>query len=162
MTILVTYSENKEIRIISQFIADRIHSDCIEIKDLNKKSGFFNNIISDYKALRSSFTTIEPNSIDFSEYNLILLGSPSILGKPSPAILTLINNCDFKNKDVIIYTTTRSSKGTSVLKELKKKIESKGGKILNSCIFRVNEKTEEELIMNTLKVIYELDLDLYV
>ena len=44
---------------------------------------------------------------------------------------------------------------------MKKKIENNGGIILNSFIMRVNNKSENEIKINTLKIIKELDLDLY-
>lgn len=162
MTVLVTYSSNNKTRIVSEFIAKRVNADCIEIKDLKRKNGFFNNIKSNFNAIRLNKTEIDPETIDLEKYELILLGTPSTLGNPSPAILTLIDNCNFKNKDVIIYTTTNSKQGTSVLNELKKQIEKQGGRIINSFIVRVNDKSEEELIRNTLKVIYELDLEIYI
>ncbi|MDD6286532.1 flavodoxin family protein [Methanosphaera sp.] len=161
MTVLVTYSTNKEIRIVSEFLAKRVNGECIEIIDLKRKKGFFNSIRNNYNAMRSTKTEIQPSSIDLSKYNLILMGSPSTLGNPSPAILTFIDNCDFKNKDVIIYTTTHTRQGHGVLNDMKKRIESRGGRIINSFIIRVNDKTEEEIIRNTLRVIYALDLDLY-
>ena len=154
MTTLITYSNERKIRVISQFIADRINGELIEVKDLNIKKGFFNRIRSNYNAYQSIKTDIEPKSIDFSKYNLIFLGSPSTLGNPSPAILTLIDNCDFSNKDVIIYTTTNSNQGKNVLKEMKKQVEAKNGRVINSFIIRVNNKDDDELILATLNIFY--------
>ncbi|OED30147.1 flavodoxin [Methanosphaera sp. WGK6] len=161
MAVLVTYSTNNKTKIVSEFLANRVNADCIEIKDLNIKKGFFNNIRNNYNALRSKKTDINPEVIDLEKYNLILIGTPTILGNPSPAILTLIENCNFKNKDVIIFTTTHTTQGHSVLNEMKKSIELKGGRIINAFIIRVNDKSKEDIIKSTLRVIYELDLDLY-
>jgi len=60
-----------------------------------------------------------------------------------------------------MFTTTNSRQGYDVLKNMKKKLESKGGIIVNSFIMRVNNKSEDELKINTLKIIKDLDLDLY-
>lgn len=162
MAVLVTYSSNNKTKFISEFIANRINAECIEIKDLKRKNGFFNNIRNNFNAIRSNTTDIEPETIDMNKYDLILLGCPSTLGSASPAILTLINNCDLTNKDLIIFTTTNSKQGMGVLNELKKHVELKGGRVINSFIVRVNNKTSEELTLNTLKVLYELDLDIYI
>lgn len=161
MPVLVTYSQNRKIKIVSEFLAERIKAECVEIKDLKRKNGFFNNLRNNINAVRLNKTDIEPQSIDMSKYNLVLIGSPATLGNPSPAILTLIDNCDFTNKDVIIYTTTHTTQGHGVLKEMMKRIESRGGHVINTFIIRVNDKSKEEIIRNTLRVIYELDLDLY-
>ena len=64
MTVLVTYSTNKEIRIVSEFLAKRVNGECIEIIDLKRKKGFFNSIRNNYNAMRSTKTEIQPRSID--------------------------------------------------------------------------------------------------
>ncbi len=162
MSVLITYSTSNKIKVVSDVIAQRLNADTIEIKDLNRKKGFMNSFRNNFNAIRSNQTEIRPSSIDFSEYDLIFIGSPASFRNPSPAILTLINNCDLRHKDVIIYTTTNASRGGySVLKTMKDRIEAKGGRIINSFIIRVNNKTEKELILSTLRVIHELDLEIY-
>ena len=44
---------------------------------------------------------------------------------------------------------------------LYKKIEEKNAYILNSFIIKIGNKSDDELKINTLKVLKELDLDLY-
>lgn len=159
---IVIYSSNKKLKYISTLIAQRIEAEIVEVKDTKKRSGFFNNIRNNYNALRLKSTEIEPQSIDFKEYDLVMLASPSTLGNPSPAILTLIENSDFEGSKVIIYTTTESTNAKGVLKELKKRIEQKGGEIVNTFIMYVNNKTDEELKITTIKVLSQLDIDLYI
>ncbi len=162
MSVLIAYSTSKKIEVISKVIAERINADTIEIRDLNRKKGFLNSFRNNFNALSSNNTEITPSSIDFSDYDLIFIGSPASLRNPSPAILSLINNSDFKRKDVIIFTTTNASRGGyGVLETMKKRIEAKGGRIINSFIVRVNNKTEEDLVLSALRVINELDLEIY-
>ena len=92
---------------------------------------------------------------------MIIIGSPSTFGGISSAISTFIEKNSFENKKVVIFTTTNSRQGYDVLRHMKKKIESNGGTILNSFIMRVNNKSNAEIKINTLKIIKELDLDLY-
>ncbi|MCD7781736.1 MAG: flavodoxin, partial [Methanosphaera sp.] len=160
MNIIIAYSSSTKINFVSELIAQRIDADTIEIKDLEVKKGLLNSVRNNLNAIRSTQTDITPESVDFSGYDLILIGTQSTFGNPSPAILTFINNCDFKNKDVIIYTTTNSSKGYGVLNVMKQNIEAKGGRVINSFIMRVNNKTQEELIISTLKLLNELDIDI--
>lgn len=161
MTSIIIYSSNKKIKFITKIISEKINSKIVEIKDLNKKSGLFSNIKNNINALRSNETEIKPESIDLSKEDLIIIGSPSTFGNISPAISTFIDKNSFKNKNVIIFTTTNSRQGYDVLNQMKKKIEEKEGIIVNSFIMRVNNKSDEELKLNTLKVIKQLDLDLY-
>jgi flavodoxin len=161
MTSIIIYSSNREIKYITKIIQEKIESELVEIKDLNKESGFLGNIKNNYNAIRSHETNIYPETIDLNRYDLILIGSPSIFGGISPAISTFINNNSFKNKNVIIFTTTHTRQGYDVLNKMKSPIEEKGGNIINSFIMRVNNKSEEELTINTLKVIKKLDLDIY-
>lgn len=161
MTSIIIFSSNKKTKFISEIIQEKLEANLVEIKDLNKKSGFIGNIKNNYNALRSNNTDIFPETIDLIGYDLIIIGSPSTFGGISPSISTFIEKNSFKNKKVVIFTTTNSRQGYDVLKHMKKKIESKGGTILNSFIMRVNNKSKTEIKINTLKIIKELDLDLY-
>ena len=72
MSVLVTYSSNNKIKIVSEFIANRIDADSIEIKDLKRKNGFFNNIHNNYNAICLNKTEISPEVIDFTNYSFNL------------------------------------------------------------------------------------------
>jgi flavodoxin len=161
MTSIIIFSSNKKTKFISEIIKEKIDAEIVEIKDLNKKSGFIGNIKNNYNALRSNNTNIFPETIDLNSYDLIIIGSPSTFGGISPSISTFIEKNSFENKKIVIFTTTNSRQGYDVLKHMKKKIESKSGTILNSFIMRVNNKNDTEIKINTLKIIKELDLDLY-
>ena len=161
MTSIIIFSSNKKTKFISEIIREKIDAEIVEIKDLNKKSGFIGNIKNNYNALRSNNTDIFPETIDLISYDLIIIGSPSTFGGISSAISTFIEKNSFENKKVVIFTTTNSRQGYDVLRHMKKKIESNGGTILNSFIMRVNNKSNAEIKINTLKIIKELDLDLY-
>jgi len=162
MSLLIVYSSGREIQYISHIIKDKFNADIIEVKDLNRKRGFFNNIKSNFNALRSTNTEISPETIDLDDYNLILVGCPSTMGNASPAIKTLINNCDFSNKNVILYTTTKANNATGVLKQMKKLVEDNNGVVVNTFIQRVNDKSEQDLMVNTIKLLPHLDIDLYI
>ncbi|MBR0471259.1 MAG: hypothetical protein IJI98_00995 [Methanosphaera sp.] len=161
MTSIIIFSSNKSIKIITTTLKEKLESDIAEIKDLNKKQGFLKNIRNNINALRSQETSIEPEIIDMTSYDLIILGCPSTLGGISPAIKTFISKNNFKDKNIIIFTTTNTGQGYDVLKQIKEKLEDKEAHIVNSFIMRVNNKSEEELKINTIKLIKQLDIDLY-
>lgn len=161
MSLIIIYSSGKEIQYVSNIINEHYESDIIEVKDLKRKNGFFNNIINNFNAFANNDTEISPEVIDFDDYNLVLLGCPSTLDNISPALNTLIKNCNLSGKNVIIFTTTRSTGGTNVLKQIKKAVENKGGNVVNSFIVRTNNKTEQEILVNTVRLLPQLDIDLY-
>ena len=161
MTSIIIFSSNKSIKIITTTLKEKLESDIAEIKDLNKKQGFLKNIRNNINALRSQETSIEPEIIDMTGYDLIILGCPSTLGGISPAIKTFISKNNFKDKNIIIFTTTNTGQGYDVLKQIKEKLEDQEAHLVNSFIMRVNHKSEEELKINTIKLIKQLDIDLY-
>lgn len=161
MTSIIIFSSSKKNKIITRTLAEKTESDLVEIKDLKKNNGFFNNIRNNFNALRSQQTNIEPETINLESYDLIIIGCPSTLGNISPAINTFISKNEFYDKNIIIYTTTNTGQGYDVLKQMKEKLERKGGHIINSFIMRVNNKSDEELKINTIKLIKQLDIDLY-
>ncbi|MBO7719577.1 MAG: hypothetical protein J6S29_05445 [Methanosphaera sp.] len=162
MSLLIVYSSGKKIQYISNIINERYDSDIVEVKDLNRKKGFLNNIKSNYAAFRNNTTKITPEYVDFAKYNLILLGCPSTLGNISPALNTFIANCDFTGKNVMIYTTTNGTNATGVLKQIKKAADKKNANVVNSFIIRTNNKTDQELLINTVKLLPQLDIDLFI
>ena len=90
MSSIIIFSSNKKTKFISQIIQEKIESEIVEIKDLNKKSGILGNIKNNYNALRSNNTDIYPETIDLNGYDLIIVGSPSTFGGISPSISTFI------------------------------------------------------------------------
>lgn len=160
-TVVLYYSRSRKTASVAETIAQELSADIVEIKDLKDRSSFFNYLNASIDALRENKTRISPENIDLSEYGLIYIGSPTWAGKPAPAILSLIDNCDFQGKDVILFTTMGSQGGSTVIKRMQEKIKARGSRMVNFLIIKTGGKEINEIKEDTRKKIEELDLKIY-
>ena len=161
-TVVLYYSRSRKTASVAETIAQELSADIVEIKDLKDRSSFFSYLNASIDALRENKTKISPENIDLSDYGLIYIGSPTWAGKPAPAMLSLIDSCDFQGKDVILFTTMGSQGGRTVIKRMQEKIKARGSRMVNFLIIKTGGKEISEIKEDTRKKIDELDLKIYV
>lgn len=160
-TIILFYSRSRKTALVSKILAEEINADLVEIVDLTERKGPLNYLKASVDAFRENKTIIKPETVDLSNYDLVYLGSPTWASKPAPAMITLIDQCDFKGKDVIIFATMGSSGGQKVIDRMKEKIEPRGGRMIKSFQVKTGGKKIEELMHDAKKIIQEEDLHIY-
>ncbi len=160
-TLIIYYSSGGSTKIMAETLSMHLKADIIEIKDLKKRKGFVNSIISSIDAFRESKTDISPKSLDLTEYDTIYLGTPTWANNPAPAIITLIDRCNWRGKDVVLFTTMTRSGGESALERLEEKINVRGGRIIEKISLKTNEKSPNEIINDTETLIEMYDLKMY-
>ena len=104
-TLIIFYSDSGSTKIMAKTLSMHLKADIIEIKDLKNRKGTVNKFLSSIDAFRESKTKISPEKIDLTSYDLIYIGTPTWANKPAPAIITLIDRCNWAGKDVILFTT---------------------------------------------------------
>lgn len=160
-TIILYYSRSKNTSEVAETLANEFSADEIEIKDLKDRGGPLNYISASIDAMRENKTKINPSTVDLSKYDLVYIGTPVWAGKPTPAIITLIDRCDFKNKDVILFATLGGSGGSKTIERMREKIEIRGGRMINSFLIKTSGKKKYEIIEETKKTVEEMDLKIY-
>lgn len=160
-TVVLYYSRSRKTASVAETIAQELSADIVEIKDLKDRSSFFSYLNASIDALRENKTKISPENIDLSDYGLIYIGSPTWAGKPAPAMLSLIDSCDFQGKDVILFTTMGSQGGRTVIKRMQEKIKARGSRMVNFLIIKTGGKEISEIKEDTREKIDELDLKIY-
>lgn len=160
-SLIIYYSLSKNTKLVAYTLSEILHIDEIEIKDLEERSGFKNMLISSWQAMRERKTNIDPMRVDINDYDLIYFGTPVWASKPAPAIITIIDRCDLRGKDVIPFATMSSSGGESTIKRMSDKIRARGGRVIESFSLKTKGKSDKEIINETEKLIEELDLRMY-
>ncbi|MCK9150912.1 flavodoxin family protein [Methanobacterium alcaliphilum] len=160
-TIVLYYSRSRKTATVAETIANELSTDIQEIKDVRERSGFLNYVNASVDALRESKTKINPEKLDLNDYGLVYIGTPTWAGKPAPAIITMIDQCDFKGKDVILFATMGNQGGKGAIKRMKEKVEARGARTVNSFVLKTNNQELIEIKSNTLKKIEEHDLKIY-
>lgn len=160
-TIILYYSRTKKTSKAAKTLADELSADIVEIKDLKDRSGVLNYISASMDAMRENKTNIRPSTVDFNEYGLIYIGTPVWAGKPAPAILTLIDKCNFQGKDVILFATLGGSGGEKTIERMREKIEVRGGRVVTSFLIKTAGKKLFEIGDEVKKTVDEMDLKIY-
>lgn len=160
-TIILFYSRTRKTALVTKILAEEVNADYIEITDLNNRKGPVNYLKASVDAFRENKTMIKPAAVDLSDYDLVYLGSPTWAGKPAPAIITLIDSCNFQGKDIILFATMRSSGGQKVIERMREKVEPRGGRMIKSFQIKTGSRKMEELVNDVKEMVKEEDLPIY-
>src|SRR5512137_1677183 len=140
---------------ITRGIAEKIQKGCggdfVEVKSKEHYSKLTAYTKGAYRAMKGECDPIEPETIDVSASDLIVIGTPVWAFKATPVInaaVAALKGCDGK-KAVIFATCGGSAKDT--LPILKKALEGKGATVVGEYLFTRKE------IGNTKKINVMID-----
>jgi flavodoxin len=160
-TIVLYYTRTQKTAEVAKALAKELEADTVEIKDLKTRKSALNYINASIDAFRENKTKTSPSSVDLSSYGLVYIGTPVWAGKPTPAILSFIDNCNFQNKDVILFSTYGGSGGGKTIERMKEKIELRGGRMVTSFLIKTAGKQLYEISNETKRIVEEMDLKIY-
>lgn len=130
--LIIYYSRSGKTKLVSKIIQEEKGGTLLEIKDKTNRSGVLGYMKGALDAMLSSNTDIEPDHVDLTEYDTIYVGTPVWASKPAPAIMKILENCDFTDKNIITFATMGGSGGDTTVKAMNDIIKENNGKILKS------------------------------
>ena len=160
-TLIIYYSESNRTEIVAQTLSAHMQASLVKIKDLKRKKGFGNKVISSINAFRESKTKINPSKLNLEEFDTIYIVTPTWAGKHVPAIITIIDYCDLRGKDVILFTTMDKNGGETTLQRLQEKVTRRGGRVVECFSVRTKDKSAKHIVRDTEAKIIEKDLKMY-
>lgn len=160
-TIVLYYSKSENTKIVAETLSKELNTDLLRIEEVKEKSSFVNKITSSFNALMENKTEIKPKHVDLTEYDSIYIGTPTWAGKPTPAIITLIDRLDLRGKDIFLFTTMSSDNGRSAIERMEEKVKVRGGRVIETFIISTKNKSSTEIINDTEVSINTLDLKVY-
>ena len=93
--------------------------------------------------------------------NSIYIGTPTWAGKPTPAIITLIDRCNLRGKDLYLFATMTGRGGQATVDRMAEKVKARGARVIETFTLNTNDKDIETLINDTEVIIDILDLKMY-
>ena len=159
--IILYYSDGGKTQQVAETLALNLRCDICKIRDLKKRDGFRNRLSSTFDAFRENKTEIYPPRLDLREYDTIYIGSPIWANNPTPAIITLIDQYDFRGKDVVLFTTTSGSDSEGALNKMELKLRARGARVVQEFSIKTNNKDSETISRDTEKAFKHYDLELY-
>ena len=160
-TLIMYYSQGGTTDLIAKTLAKHLNASLVRIHDLKNREGFKNKLMASINAFRENKTDIIPAKVDLTNYDTIYIGGPTWAGNPTPAILTIIDRCNFTGKDVVLFATMDSSRGDSNLERLEEKVKMRGGRVIESFALATKNKSPEKLVNDTEAIIEMKDLKMY-
>lgn len=160
-TVILYYSRTRKTAHVAKTLAEEIQADATEVMDIKDRMGVINYISSSLDAIRENKTEIKPDTFDLNDYGLVYIGTPTWASRPTPAIVTMIDKCDLKGKDVILFSTMGSSGGSKAIERMREKVEARGGRMVNSFTVKTGGKEIEDINKETKKILEEMDLKIY-
>ena len=165
-TLILYYSLTGNTRAGCEALQKELDATILEIKDLRKRSGKWGFFKTAFGSLFGRHTKIEPEKIDFTGYQNIILGSPIWTGKLSMAIRTVIDRNSFEGKKVLLYTTTNAYEKEKYKEKARKLVRKAGGNVVGYYQILAKEKvngkkidrTKEQIIEDTLYLVPEIRL----
>ena len=159
--LIIFYSQGGTTELVARTLAKKLRADLLKIHDLKNREGFKNKLLSSINAYRETKTDIVPASVDLTPYDTIYFGTPTWSGNPTPAILTIIDSCNLRGKDVILFATMDANRGESNIKRLEEKVKMRGARVIESFTISTKGKSPEKLEQDTEVIIEMKDLRMY-
>ncbi|WP_405285876.1 flavodoxin family protein [Methanobrevibacter sp.] len=159
--LIIFYSQGGTTELVARTLAKKLRADLLKIHDLKNREGFKNKLLSSINAYRETKTDIVPASVDLTPYDTIYFGTPTWSGNPTPAILTIIDRCNLRGKDVILFATMDANRGESNIKRLEEKVKMRGARVIESFTISTKGKSPEKLEQDTEVIIEMKDLRMY-
>ena len=143
---IIYHSESGNTRHVAQHLSSAFDSKLVEINDIAPHMQLTKFLVWCKMARGEELTKTEPESIDVSEYDLIVFGSPVWAFKPTPAIHTAIVNLKgCMGKPAVAFSTHGGRPGQTD-ETFKKWIESRG--MVLAAVTNINQKDIEDEKMN--------------
>lgn len=119
--LIVYYSYTGHTKMIAERIKEKLNCDILEIKPVKPYSTDYDLVVSEEQNNSSSnkMPEIEEISIDLSNYNEIIIGTPVWWYTIAPVIRTFLNNNDMSNKKIMPFATNAGWLGHT-FEEIKK------------------------------------------
>lgn len=160
-TLIIYYSQGGKTDIVARTLAKKLGAYLLRIQDLKNRKGFKNRFLASVNAFRETKTEIAPEKVDLTPYDTIYFGTPTWSGNPTPAILTIIDRCNLRGKDVVLFATMDSNRGDTNIKRLEEKVKLRGARVIESFTIQTKNKSPEQLAADTEAIIEMKDLMMY-
>ena len=139
-----SYSGNT--RTIGEEIKNACKGELIEVRSKNKYSKMMAYTLGCYRAAKEQCDPIEPETIDVSSFDCIVLGTPVWAGKATPAIngaVAALKGCE--GKKAFIYATCGKT-GEDALRILKTMLTARGITVTGEWEFKKADITKGQKI----------------
>jgi len=151
--LVIYYSRSGNTESMAREIARKFQADIVKIAAKSYTLDFKGWINANIDAWNQNPADIDPETIDLSNYSLIILGSPIWYFRPATPLWTFVEKNNFQGRAVALFNTFNSRFKSEEIQEFQELIENKGGRFLDHIYVRrgriYNQIRGSKLIKNT-------------
>lgn len=118
--LIVFYSRTGVTKKIAEVIKQKLGGDSEEINSIKNRSGAFGYLISGKEATQKTLAEIKPATINPSDYDLVVIGTPIWAWNLSSPVRTYLTDQKIKFKKVAFFCTMASSGDDKAWAEMEK------------------------------------------
>ena len=137
--LVIFYSKTGKTSIVANTIKKDLKAHVKEIVDYTSERTVLDYM---FTSLIDS-ASINPQKIDIDYYETIFIGTPVWFGSITPAIKKIIDNTDFKNKNIILFNTMKGIGGDIALRRMARLVEKHNGNVIGEVIESTHEALRE-------------------
>ncbi len=147
-SVVIYHSHSGVTRGVAGHLSKILGSDMIEVTPEKEYSGLMAVPKGCYRAMKGLSDPIRPQTIDVSEYNILIIASPVWAGKPTPVIngaIDALTGC--QDKKVYAIMTCRSAEsGTQAMAHFVDRLKKKGLAIAGTSVLDRETSADESVI----------------
>lgn len=152
-SIVIYYSKTGKTDLVAKTIKKEIGAHVKEVTDYTNERTLLEYM---FPTVIDS-ASINPRKIDVNYYETIFIGTPVWLGSITPAIKKIIDNMDFKNKNVILFNTMKSVGGDIAMKRMAKYVRRQHGNIIGAFTIKT-DGSRQDIIASTQEALRDFNL----
>jgi flavodoxin len=153
-SLVIYYTKSGNTGLVAHIIKRELKAHIKEITDYTNERTVLDYL---FTSLIDS-ASINPRKINVDYYETIFIGSPVWFGSLTPAIKKIIDNIDFKNKNVILFNTMKYMGNDIAIRRMAKQVRKNNGNVIGAFSIRTN-CSDEDIVSLTKEAVKDLNLD---
>lgn len=132
---IIYYSYSGNTRSVAERAASACGGRLVEVRPVEAYSRLTAYTLGSYRALKGTCDPIEPGTIDVSQDDLVVLGTPVWAGRAAPpvnAAIAALDGC--RGKKAIVFATC-GKEGKDATLAMKKALEERGMTVIGEFVF---------------------------
>jgi flavodoxin len=120
-TLVIYYSYNENSTLIADLLKMSANADTLRLEVENEKhrKGFLKYFFGGWQVVLGKKPTLKPLTVNFDDYELIVIGGPVWAGSPAPALLSFLTKYPLKDKKVALFCCCASGDAGMVIERMK-------------------------------------------
>lgn len=119
-SLVVYYSRSGNTKKVAEEISSNFNSEIDEIVEIKERKGIMGFLRGGSDASKNILVEIQAPNKDPSNYDLLVIGTPTWAGKMAPAVRTYLNNNMDKIKNVAFFCTYNNLGDVATIKDMSK------------------------------------------